>query len=191
MDEAKLRFARAVGAMVEVSDSEFEAFIHRTRVEEVRKGQVLAPAGRVPDCVFFVVRGIVRVVLCDADGIQHSIHFALEDQFIADYASFIVGEPALYELVALEDTQVVVLPRTAVDWGYQHLAEGQKMGRLIAEQQYMYQDQRLRSMYTRTPKQRYDQLVDVFQGIHQRVPQHMIASYLGISSIHLSRLKRG
>ena len=45
-------------------------------------------------------------------------------------------------------------------------------------------------MYIRTPKQRYDSITDVFPNIHNRVPQHMIASYLGITPIHLSRLKK-
>lgn len=64
------------------------------------------------------------------------------------------------------------------------------MGRLVAEYYYIYQDDRIKNNYVRTPKQRYDSITEVFFNIHNRVPQHMIASYLGISPIHLSRLKK-
>lgn len=85
---------------------------------------------------------------------------------------------------------MVILPRSAIEWGYEHMAEGQKMGRLIAEFYFLYQDERIRNLYSRTPKQRYDSISDVFPDIHNRVPQHMIASYLGITAVHLSRLKK-
>ncbi|HMP92016.1 MAG TPA: hypothetical protein PKD90_04040, partial [Phnomibacter sp.] len=84
----------------------------------------------------------------------------------------------------------IVLPRSAIDWGYAHLAQGQKLGRLIAEYYFIYQDNRIKNLYTRTPRQRYDAMSDIFPNIHNRVPQHMIASYLGITPVHLSRLKR-
>jgi hypothetical protein len=85
---------------------------------------------------------------------------------------------------------VVVLPRPAIEWGYENLAEGQKMGRLIAEYYFIYQDERIKNMYIRTPKQRYDNITEVFPNIHNRAPQHMIASYLGVTPVHLSRLKK-
>ena len=91
---------------------------------------------------------------------------------------------------ALEETQVVVLPRSAIEWGYKNLIEGQKLGRLIAEFYFIFQDERTKNIYVRTPKQRYDSITEVFPNIHNRVPQHMIASYLGITSVHLSRLKK-
>jgi hypothetical protein len=90
----------------------------------------------------------------------------------------------------LEETQVVILPRSTIEYGYKNLIDGQKMGRFIAEYYFIYQDNRIKNMYIRTPKQRYDSITDVFPNIHNRVPQHMIASYLGITPIHLSRLKK-
>ena len=91
---------------------------------------------------------------------------------------------------ALEDTEVVVLSREAIDWGYQHMQEGDKLGRLIAEFYFIYQDNRIMNQYLRKPKERYDALPGIFPDIHNKAPQHMIASYLGITPIHLSRLKR-
>ena len=134
--------------------------------------------------------GLVRVIVTDKTGVDHTIHFALENQFIADYSCFMLKQPSLYSLEAVEDTETVILPRAAVEWGYQNLSQGDRLGRLIAEFYFIYQDNRVANMYARTPKERYDSITDVFPNIHNRVPQHMIASYLGITPVHLSRLKK-
>ena len=71
------------------------------------------------------------------------------------------------------------------------MQEGNKLGRLIAEYYFVYQDNRIKNMIALSPKERYDSITEVFPDIHNRIPQHMIASYLGITPVHLSRLKKG
>jgi pectate lyase len=85
---------------------------------------------------------------------------------------------------------VIILPRKSIEWGYSNMQEGQKLGRLIAEFYFIYHDNRIKNLYARTPLERYNALAEVFPNIHNRVPQHMIASYLGITPVHLSRLKK-
>lgn len=70
------------------------------------------------------------------------------------------------------------------------MKEGNKLGRLIAEYYFLYKDARIANLYELSPKERYDSLTDTFPDIHNRAPQHMIASYLGITAVHLSRLKK-
>jgi hypothetical protein len=101
-----------------------------------------------------------------------------------------LGELSIQTIQALEDTEVVVIPRSAIEWGYANLNEGDKFGRLVAEFYFIYHDNRIKNLYARTPKERYDTITEVFPNIHNRAPQHMIASYLGITPVHLSRLKK-
>lgn len=177
--------------MIQVSEDELNAFLGQAVTKTFKRQTLLSRPDIVPNEIFFINKGLIRVLITDHEGIEHSIHFALENQFIADYSNFIQQQPSFYSLQTLEETEVVILPRTCIDWGYQHLTEGQKMGRLIAEYYFIYQDARIKNTYVRTPKQRYDSITEVFPNIHNRVPQHMIASYLGITPIHLSRLKKG
>jgi len=176
--------------MINVSEDELNDFLSLTIIKTFKRQKIVSWPDAIPKEIFFINKGLIRVLINDNEGIEHTIHFALENQFIADYSNFIQKQPSFYSLQALEETQVVVLPRTAIEWGYKNLAEGQKMGRLIAEFYFIYQDDRIKNMYARTPKQRYDSITDVFPNIHNRVPQHMIASYLGITPVHLSRLKK-
>ncbi|WP_198018960.1 Crp/Fnr family transcriptional regulator [Asinibacterium sp. OR53] len=176
--------------MIEISDKEFENFLSRCIVKKFKRYEVVSRPNIVPNEIFFVNKGLIRVIVTDKDGTEHSLHFALENQFIADYSAFMLKQPSLYTLQTEEETETVVMPRAAIEWGYKNLNQGDKLGRLIAEFYFVYQDNRLKNLYTRTPKERYDTITEVFPNIHDRVPQHMIASYLGITPIHLSRLKK-
>lgn len=176
--------------MISISEDEFQHFRQECFVRTFAKKAILSSPGKPANEIFFILKGIIRVIICDEEGKEHTIHFALENQFIADYSSFIQQTPALYSLQALEDTEVVVLPRSAIEWGYQNLQFGDRLGRLVAEFYFIYQDNRIKNLYSRTPKERYENIAEIFPNIHERAPQHMIASYLGITSVHLSRLKK-
>ena len=176
--------------MINVSEDELNDFLNQAVIKTFKRQEYLSRPNVIPNEIFFINKGLVRVLITNNEGTEYTIHFALENQFIADYSNFIQGQPSIYSLQTLEETEIVILPQTTIAWGYKNLTEGQKMGRLIAEYYFIYQDDRIKNLYVRTPKQRYDSITDVFPNIHNRVPQHMIASYLGITPIHLSRLKK-
>lgn len=181
---------QAIRNMINIPENELNEFLGSCFLRTYRRKEMLSQPLKVPNEIFFINSGIVRVVITDSKGAEHTIHFALEGQFIADYSCFMQRQPSFYSLEALEDSEVVVLPRSAIEWGYQNLTEGDKLGRLIAEFYFIYQDNRIKNQYIRTPKERYDSITEVFPDIHNRAPQHMIASYLGITPVHLSRLKK-
>jgi CRP-like cAMP-binding protein len=176
--------------IINVSEDELNDFLSQAITKNFKRQEILSRPNNIPNEIFFINKGLIRVLITDNEGTEHTIHFALENQFIADYSNFIQQQPSIYSLQTLEETEVIILPRSTIEWGYKNLTDGQKMGRLIAEYYFIYQDDRIKNLYVRTPKQRYDNITDVFPNIHNRVPQHMIASYLGITPIHLSRLKK-
>ncbi len=176
--------------MIAVSDAELETFLRDCSVQTFDKKEVLAEAHKVAHTVFFVLEGILRVVVTDYNGVDQTMHFAREGEFIADYSSFLRQEPAAFRLEAISPLKVVRMPRKAIEWGYAHMAEGEKMGRLIAEYYFVYLDDRIQSRYTLRPEERYARMGKIFPDIHNRAAQHMIASYLGITPVHLSRIKK-
>lgn len=181
---------QVIKQMIDVSEEELNSFLSQAFTKTFKRLEIISRPNSIPSEIFFINKGIIRVLITDNEGNEHTIHFALENQFIADYSNFIQKLPSIYSLQTMEETQVVVLPRSSIEWGYRNLKEGQKLGRLIAEYYFIYQDDRIKNNYVRTPKERYDSITEVFPNIHNRVPQHMIASYLGITPIHLSRLKK-
>jgi CRP-like cAMP-binding protein len=181
---------QVIQTMIQLSDWEFDTFYSGCQCFTHKKNDIISRQNVVPNEIFFVQKGLIRVFITDDDGMEHTIHFAMENQFIADYSHYLLQAPSVYALQALEATEIISIPRSAIDWGYSHMEEGNKLGRLIAEYYFMYQDERINNRYIRTPKERYDLIETIFPNIHQRAPQHLIASYLGITPIHLSRLKK-
>jgi signal-transduction protein with cAMP-binding, CBS, and nucleotidyltransferase domain len=181
---------QVIKQMIAISEAELDDLLKDCAVKKFKRQEIMNKPHLIPNEIFFINKGMLRVLITDKEGIEHTIHFALENQFIADYASFILKQPSVHLLQAIEEIEVIILPRSAVEWGYQHLKEGDKLGRLIAEYYFIYQDNRIKNTYVRTPKERYETITEIFPNIYNRVPQHMIASYLGITSVHLSRLKK-
>jgi CRP-like cAMP-binding protein len=180
----------AIRHMIHISEAEMAELLSRCYRQDFKRKAWLSEAGKVSDEVFFVNRGVVRVLLLDAEGTEHTAHFALENQFIGDYGSFLQRKPSIYHLQALEAVEAVVMPRAAIEWGYQYLEQGDRLGRLIAEYYFIYLDNRIQNLYASDPAARYATIEQIFPNIHNRAPQHMIASYLGITPVHLSRLKK-
>ena len=180
----------AISEMINISQEEARSFMAKCYRRTFKKKELLSENYKIIDEVYFIEKGIIRVKIYDLNSTEHTIHFAIENQFIADYRAFLTREKSRYQLEALEQTEVIVLSKEAIEWGYQSLEEGEKLGRLIAEFYFTYLDTRIEHLYTLSPMERYELMNQIFPNIHNRVPQHMIASYLGITPIHLSRLKR-
>jgi CRP-like cAMP-binding protein len=185
-----IELKKAISSMIAISDEEADVFMSLCYRKSFKKKELLSDDDRFIDEVYFIERGILRVKITDLEGREHTTHFAIEKQFIADYNAFLTKKKSRYQLEAMENTDVIVMPRAAIEWGYSNLQEGEKLGRLIAEYYFIYLDTRIQHLYTLSPIERYDLMNEIFPNIHNRVPQHMIASYLGITPIHLSRLKK-
>ena len=176
--------------MITVSEEELNHFLKDSFIKTFKKNEIISFPNLVPNDIFFVNSGLIRVLMTDVNGVEHTIFFGIENQFIADYSNFILQKPSISTIQALEETEMVITPRTSIEWGYQNMQYGDRLGRLIAEYYYIFQDETIKNTYTRSPTERYNSITSFFPNIHNRVPQKMIASYLGISPVHLSRLKK-
>lgn len=140
--------------------------------------------------VYFVNKGLLRIYFLDANGEERTFHFSIENTFAADYESLLKQLPSSYTIQAMEDTEVVIMSYEMLHSGYTILRNGEKLGRLLTEEYFFIFSDKIKAIYTQTPLERYNTLKTKFPSIFQRVPQHYIASYLNITPVHLSRLKK-
>lgn len=182
--------AAYIRTLVDPDEEGLRRLMDRCTVRTVPRRHYLSRSGDSIDEVYYIHEGLVRVVLVDPGGTEHTSHLAYEGLLFAEYTAYLTSTPAAYELQALEDTTVVAMPRAAIEWGYAHMRGGERLGRLVAEQYFIYLDRRVRGLLTVPPQERYAELTRIFPGVHARVPQHMLASYLGITPEYLSRMKR-
>jgi|SRR5690554_19214 len=180
---------QVISHYIEISDEEWTSYSSAFRVQQFKKKELLLSQG--DDCrdVYFVVDGLLRVFFVDSEGEEKTFHFSFENTFSTDYESFLKRIPSNYSIQALEDTTVVLMSFDMLHGGYKNLRNGEKLGRLLAEEYFFIFNDKIQAIYTQSPLERYNKLILKFPNILQRIPQHYIASYLNISSVHLSRLK--
>lgn len=182
---------KVITSLVDIPNDEWQDYSSQFDIKLFKKKTLLLQAGLVCKDVFFVNKGLLRIFFIDKDGRECTFHFVQEFDFASDYESFLRETPSNYFIQAIENTEVVVMSRRMVFDGYVNLKHGETLGRLLAEKYFIIFSNKIQALYTQTPMDRYKSMNIQFPGIHQRVPQSLIASYLNISSVHLSRLKNG
>jgi CRP-like cAMP-binding protein len=108
---------QAMRQMINISEHAMSQFLARTKVKNFKRLEVVSRPDTIPNDIFFICKGLIRVLITDHGGTEHTVHFALENQFISDYSNFMRKQNSFYTLQALEETQLVVLPRSAESGG--------------------------------------------------------------------------
>ena len=188
MDNQFKAIHQVISKYITISDAEWLYYSSLLSTKIILKKTTILSEGSLCKEIFFINKGLLRIYFVDKNGDEKTFHFAVENTFATDYKSFLKGLPSNYSIQAIEDTEVSVMSLKMVLGGYKNLMQGEKLGRLIAEDYFFTFNEKIQAIYTQTPLERYHNLKDNFPKIFQRVPQHLIASYLNISSVHLSRL---
>lgn len=167
-----------------------KSVLSRLERKEFVPKQFITQLGQTAQHLFFIEKGLVRAFHIQEDK-EVSTYFACEGQAISLFASFITQKPSVEYLQALEKTVVHALPYSHLQELYQESISFERLGRFIAEQNYLCIQNRTLVMQTMTAKDRYLNFLESHSlEIIQRVPQYQIASYLGIAPESLSRIRR-
>lgn len=155
----------------------------------LKKGELLHRQGAVANHVSFINYGLMRMYATNPDGRDKVTEFFKEGDYTADYRSFLTREPSYTSVQALEDTEVVETSYDDLQMIYRLVPEANIIGRLISEALFIDMCQKTSCQVTDTIEQQYYNLVNEKPWLLQRVPQYMIASYLGVTPEALSRIK--
>jgi CRP-like cAMP-binding protein len=158
--------------------------------KKLRKKQYLLQEEDVCKVIAFVEKGVLRSYSVDENGKEYIIQFALEGWTIADLYSFLTGEPATYNIDALEDAELVLISKSAHEELLQKVPKYETYTRLNITGAYIAMQKRLTSIISSPLEERYASFTALYPHIVQRVPQHMIASYMGLQPETLSRIRR-
>ena len=175
---------------IPLTDEEQELIKGYLTVKKIRKRQYLLQEGDVCKASAFVENGALRAYTLDENGTEHIVQFALEGWFISDMYSMLTSEPATYNIDALEDSNLVLLSRSAVEELQKICPKFQAFQLQLITSAYIALQQRITSSISLSLEERYQNLVTIYPDIVRRVPQHMIASYLGSKPETLSRVRK-
>lgn len=157
--------------------------------KKVRKRQYLLQEGDVCKALVFVEKGLLRGYLVDDAG-EHIVQFAKEGWTIADLLSFLASEPSSYNIDAIEDSEVILIGKTVHEELLKTVPKYETYFRLLITNAYVALQKRLTRFMKATAEDQYTTFTRMYPDIVQRVPQHMIASYMGLTPETLSRVRK-
>jgi CRP-like cAMP-binding protein len=155
----------------------------------LKKGEFLLRAGEVCDHITFINKGLFRTYMIINDD-EVTSNFAFEGNYITEYTSFVSRQPTIDNIVAMEEAEILQLSYSDIQIIYDKAPVWQKFGRLMAEYVLTFISSRNKSLLFNTPEERYLKLMKERPKVIERIPQHYIASYLGIKPESLSRIRK-
>ena len=183
-------FFKSLNEKIALTSEEEEIIKSYLTPKKLRKKQYLLQAGDVCKTIAFVEKGTLRAYSTDEKGNEHIIQFALEGWTIADLYSLMTGEPATYHIDALEDSELVLISKSAQEEILKRVPKYETYTRMQLTGAYLAMQKRLTSIISLSVEERYKHFMSVYPDIAQRVPQHMIASYMGLKPETLSRVRK-
>jgi CRP-like cAMP-binding protein len=160
-----------------------------TTIKHFSKNEFILTQGKVCDFVAFIKKGVFRGFY-SVDGQEYSKQFFFEGGFCTDYVSFLTEKKSLTYLQAVEDSTVIFFEKKDIDVMYKTIPNFVNFGKLLAENLFIKVCDIKASFILNTPEERYANLLKERPSVIQRIPQYMIASYLGITPEALSRIRK-
>lgn len=174
---------------IELTDDEATIIVSRLSTRRYLKGQYIVQSGDICRQQSFVVSGSIRTFYLDKNGNEHIVMFGIENWWCADLGSFITQTPADFDVQCLEKTEVIQMSYEDSQTLYKEVPKMERFFRLLIQNAYVKAQKRIVQNYSMTAQERYLQFCQDYPMIEQRVPQYMIASYLGITKEFLSTIR--
>lgn len=187
--DAFLMLRQQIERFTPLTEAEWAMIAPHLRIETLEKHQLFAEEGKVAQDVAVVLEGSFRQFYTN-DGEEKTTYFYFEGHFISAYMSCISQTPSRLTIEALTSARYVVFPYATLLDLFNRSLTWQKFGRLIAEYIAIGLEDRMVSLLTQSPEERYLTLLESNKKkILDRIPQHYIANYLGITPVSLSRIR--
>jgi CRP-like cAMP-binding protein len=174
---------------VNLSARELDYFNSILDYKVIPKRTMLLKAGNVCNFEAYVIKGCIREYYIDGHGAEVTLQFAVEDWWVSDITSFQDQKVSNMCIETLEDCELLMLSRRSKEQLLAEVPKLERMFRLMIQRHLSAIQNRLFKTITYTAIEKYREFLNRYPSIPQRVPQHYIASYLGISPEFLSKLR--
>jgi CRP-like cAMP-binding protein len=182
---------QAFDALTTISAQDWEMIEPMLRVKKFKKNQYYLSVGEIENQIGFTNKGSFRWYFIDKNGEEVNYHFFLDNNFVVGFDSFISQAPSQMFIQAMEDSEVVLLPKREVVLDYYAKSHSwEHFGRIICESVYIETTLRLQDFLFRSAEERYLALLKKHPDIFQKVSLSNISSYLGIQGPSLSRIRK-
>ena len=174
---------------IDLTSEEEILLLSKINIRTYLKNQYIVQQGDVCKNVNFIITGCTKTFYMDTEGQEHIVMFSIEDWWTSDLGSFITQKPADFNVQCIENTQLIQFSYDNLEELYIEIPKFERLFRKIIERAFVASQKRIVRNFSLDAKERYKIFKTTYPRIDQRVPQYMIASYLGITKEFLSKIK--
>ncbi len=183
-------FRKYLQEKVELTDAQLDLIRSTSKERKIAKREFYLREGEISGHNTFVVKGLLRLYRIDEDGNEHIMRFAPENWWISDRESYNTGEPSKFIIDALEKSEVLIWTKEDSEFVYGEIPAFRAFGEGLFVESFIAYHNRIYNSISSTAEEKYKNFVKTYPDIFNRVPLHMVASYLGVTRETLSRVRR-
>jgi CRP-like cAMP-binding protein len=180
---------RFVAKYIQLTAAESDFFHALLKPRHVKKKTFLLQEGEVCDFEAFILKGCIRSYYLDNEGTETILLFAVEEWWVSDLTSFAERSPSHLFIESIEDTDLLSIDFSGKALLFEKIPAFERMFRLLVQRSLSVLQQRFYATVSQSAEERYIQFLDRYPQIAQRVPQHQIARYIGVSPEFLSKIR--
>ena len=184
-----LNLLKLLSQITELEENEVELIKNSFTSLFLAKGSFFLKAGEINKNVGFLQKGLIRYFVFKDDE-ESTFEFTKEGEFIADYQSFNNRTASIQNIQAIEDCEMLIINYDNVQTIFNTTKNGNLIGRHIIEHRFDIMVNQLLAIYMQNQEERYKKFVEHYSDLTQRIPQYLIASYVGVKPESLSRIRR-
>ena len=174
---------------VALTDEEFDLISSKLKVKTFEKNEMILMKGEVAPYGYFVLEGLLRSYSIDAKGKTHVIQFAPEHWWLSD-RNGMFNEASEFFIDAIENTKAILMPKDFIDNAAKHVPCMYALNHTMLNNSIRFMQKRINMLLSAPAEERYLNFIQLYPNLTLRVPQWMIASYLGITPESLSRVRK-
>ena len=183
------KFRILVRELIDLEEAELLALSESVKTRQYKKGEVFLKEGDHCNYIGFLNKGCFKFYYLN-DGVPLVRGFFFPNEFISNYPCFLLENKSKFYIQALEDSSVTLIQREALFLIYEKFPKIKELSRNTVESLYIEVSEKYESFFLKTAEERYLELISTGPKFIQRIPQYMIASYLGITPEALSRIRK-
>ncbi|MES1159542.1 MAG: Crp/Fnr family transcriptional regulator [Bacteroidota bacterium] len=174
---------------VPLDETEAETLLSFVRYRQVKKKEHLLKEGQICTANYFVLNGCLRLYVVNNKGVEQSIQFAIDHWWLSDYNSFDGQTPSGFHIQAVENSDIAFLDKTSQEQLLKKLPQLESYFRILFQRAYAASLMRVQYIFCFTKEERYHHFNKRFPEFVQRIPQYMLASFLGFTPEFLSKTR--
>jgi len=175
---------------IEINDEEFAAVLPFFKSLGAAKKENLVSVGQICRFNYFVVKGCLRMFFLNSKGAEQTVQFAIENWWIADYLSFDNRTRSEFSIQAVEESEILAIDYESQERMLHRYPKLERYFRLIHQKAHSASQSRIKFLYDLSREDLYRHFCNNYPQFVQRIPQYLLASYLGFTPEYLSEIRR-